>query len=200
LAVGAWLLWSQHYQVATFRPTDGRILEWRLKWVSDDYTLVAKYDYQVGGRTYTGDRPFSIPGSDVVAAHEQLRPGDVAPVYYNPADPSKAFVLRGDVLMPSVLVFLGTLMFVSMVGIFGVGMSSLPPARKRAIVLLLAFFWHLAGAFVIASYFTVGSRVSGAGGFLALAAGYELVGLLPVDYGLRGNGFFAGFGPPTSDG
>ena len=40
--------------------------------------------------------------------------------------------------MPSVLVFLGTLMFVSMVGIFGVGMSSLPPARKRAIVLLLA--------------------------------------------------------------
>lgn len=210
--IGAVLLGSQHYKVSTFRTTEGRILDWRLQGVAGDgrsevptggsYSLLAKYDYQVGNRTYTGDRPFSIPGSPsplVLAAGEQFRPGDAATVYYNPADPSEAFVLRGDVLMPCILVFLGVLMFVSVISIFGIGMSSLPSPRKRAVVLLLGVFWHLAGAFVIVSYFTVGSLIYDLDTFAALVVGYELLGLLPLFYGLRGRGAFGGFRSATAE-
>ena len=210
--VGAYLLWSQHHKVSTFRATDGRILDWQLKVVSGDegpepptggsYALVAKYDYQVGGRVYTSDRPFSIPGSaaaKVLAAGEQFRPGDKATVYYNPADPSEAFVLRGDILMPCILVFLGVLMFVSLISIFGIGMSSLPSPRKRVVVLLLGVFWHLAGVFVIASYVTVGSHISHLGAFAALVVGYELLGLLPLLYGLHGSVLFGSFRPATAE-
>jgi hypothetical protein len=99
----------------TFAATEGRILESRVREEYDDgpiYTVEVKYEYDVAGRAYLGDRlrSFQISGSRR-SAHDTvdaLPTGRVITVFYDPTHPHDAVLSRGlqmgDLFLPLCLV------------------------------------------------------------------------------------------------
>ena len=103
-----------HWQVResrTWHTTTGRVLESSAVWetVEENSRIFVPrviYEYQVNGRPYRSDRIFLQPhtNDDASATAARFPAGSQVPVYYNPADPAQARLVRN---VPSAQLYIG---------------------------------------------------------------------------------------------
>jgi hypothetical protein len=98
-AVVGWGLWHQA-RTYRFAETDGVVTSSGLTREGDSRWLAVRYEYEVGGRPYAGDRyAYNGVGTDDEscwpAVQKTLPAGKRVPVYYDPADPADAVLHRG---------------------------------------------------------------------------------------------------------
>lgn len=122
VAVAGWQLSEQKSMLTTWPATEGTVLRTdvqrfttrtgghRSSSTTTSYRPVIEHSYFVNGTEYTGER--AIPSDrdgPSEWAHSIIRPykpGDAITVYYDPADPSKSFVVRyWDDLMLHIALF-----------------------------------------------------------------------------------------------
>ena len=148
-AIGFQIYGSRRMAAASAWPVaEGRVLESNLaggprggtrRGGSMTYRPRISYEYDVGGRTYRGDRIWLLTESassdpsganDLLAAYPQ---GGTGPVRYNPDDPADSALIVEVALWPLTLIFVGVGLVFLALGWFVVPWSQrlMPCARNR---------------------------------------------------------------------
>ncbi len=191
VAIGTYFVMQQAYKIAVYPPTPTIILDWGNR-RHEGFRLKARYEYMVGNKRHISTQAFSTPRwgdddtwGDIGAANEveawdRFVPGQEAIAFYNPAAPGDAFLLRDDLYGYCGFLYFGWPVLTFVVA---VRMSVAPEARRRKAVLVMAILWHGIGAAAVLAYLTV-SDWSYFGTFVTETVAYELVGLIPLRYGL----------------
>ncbi len=123
IIVGVWLVWGQHQRLTQFQPIDATVLG---KEVGQRRTSggdlreypVVEYEYDVGGERYSSDEVFLFPvnykGNWARRVIAPFNVGDRLLAFYDPNDPSDAYLLRDTtfapyafVLFPMIFVMIG---------------------------------------------------------------------------------------------
>ena len=114
--VGGGYLWvSQNEEIDTYEPVDATVVHSELG-SSDDgsYHAAITYEYTVDGRTYESSNIFPGPGdstgTDPQGLVDDHPEGASVTAYYDPANPSTAFLIQErNVIIPVMMVGMGGL-------------------------------------------------------------------------------------------
>lgn len=117
LGVGATMLYNEHRRLTTYRPVEATVLGTRVEEHSDSdgstYEPVVEYRYYVNDRPYTATRvtPLKMSRSGRWAHRiiANYRTGATYTAYYDPAEPSEAFLMRTRSFLPWAFVAIPTI-------------------------------------------------------------------------------------------
>jgi len=212
LGFGGYMAWSQHHKITTYQPVPATVLSADVKTIrtrdsrgrtSTSYKPVVKYRYQVDGRTHTCDAVTPIEESGMHSwAHgivEQYPAGQETEAYYNPADPSEAFLVKQYSFFPYVFLLCPMPFWAIAIGVgVGTGMGrrgrsgvwpvsggwyQLRPttrlASRRSGALIVSLGWHIAGVLAWGHFFRVAEPPYGLFATITTVV-YETIGLVPV--------------------
>jgi hypothetical protein len=217
LAVGGWNVWQQADKLSRYAPTEATVLGTDVKRdVSTDsdgdrsvsYTPMVDYRYEVDGETYQGGRvtPLDAGSSDrgwAEGVARRFNEVDTVTIYYDPASPGDAFLLRHVSFFPYIFVVFPMLFLVlGVAAVAGLGTGS-PKAdqpqhlggrryrvkprasmQKKLIVALIGVgLWYGLGGGVLTHYFVSAQEYSL---FAKIATGiYLALGLVTVYFLVR---------------
>ena len=193
---GVFPIWLQHHRITTYLPTNATVISTRVETESSrsarpgdslqshpmaSYVPVVEYRYQVGVVSYTSDSVFPIRAAinsrrwakQIV---NQFNEGETIKAFYNPEDPTEAFLLKPYRFIHHAIV-LGAVAGTCLIW-WGIGIRWRQGQNRQA-SLVLAGFWYSVGLAVCGQYFC---SVQPPYQTLPLAgtAVYMTLGLLPV--------------------
>jgi len=113
---GVYLYVEDARAVNSAEPTEATVISSEVESASDGYHVAVTYEYTVDGRTYESSNVYPGVGQttksqfeaeDVV---EQYPEGETASAYYNPENPSEAFLIeKRNTLIPLMMIATGGL-------------------------------------------------------------------------------------------
>ena len=117
LGIGGTMLYNENRRLTTYRPVEATVLGTRVEEHSDSdgstYEPVVEYRYYVNDRPYTASRvtPLKVSRSGrwayrVIARYQT---GATYTAYYDPAEPSEAFLMRTRSFLPWAFVLIPTI-------------------------------------------------------------------------------------------
>ena len=117
LGVGATMIYNENRRLTTYRPVEATVLATRVEEHSDSdgstYEPVVEYRYYVNDREYTASRvtPLKMSRSGGWASRviAKYRTGATYMAYYDPANPSEAFIMRTRSFIPWAFVIIPTI-------------------------------------------------------------------------------------------
>ena len=117
LGVGATMVYNENRRLTTYRPVEATVLGTRVEEHSDSdgstYEPVVEYRYYVNDRPYTATRvtPLKMSRSGRWAHRviAKYRTGATYMAYYDPADPSEAFLMRTRSFIPWAFILIPTI-------------------------------------------------------------------------------------------
>lgn len=212
VGVGGSLVWSQHHKITTFVPVTATVISTDIKvhestdsdgHPSTSYEPIVNYRYQVDGRTYECNEVIPLGGSGPHSWARELvnrfQQGQEVDAFYDPADPTEAFLVREYSFLPYIFL-LFPMLFLSVAAGIGLGTSlatrgvpeptpatggwfELRPQKRirdlRKAFLLIATSWHIVGVLVWGHYFRVAEPPYGLTAWIVTCI-YEGLGLVPV--------------------
>jgi hypothetical protein len=212
IGFGVYLSASQHRRLTTFQPTEAEILKTDVEYSPGSsqrgssqtdsqptYTPIVEYQYHVGGQVYSCDAvfPFSarLGGTQSWAQRvvKPFRTGQKTAAYYNPHDPSDAFLVKKVTFLPYFFILVPTILAFVGIAMAGTHKERPPIERKRRRSIGVAIVWQTIGLLSAGHYFSL-FRLGGEaydyfeGVPLAIFGFYAAVGLLPVCYALPSSG------------
>ena len=114
LGFGILEVFDQHRKITRYRPVEAEVLAHELQRAGrDTFKPLTEYEYEVDGKTYTSDTvlPFTDSGARVWAQRilDRFPVGQAHEAWYDPDDPSQAFLWRQYQIFPymTVLISLG---------------------------------------------------------------------------------------------
>lgn len=118
--IGGTIMWREQQRLTTWLPVEATVLSKSVDRHSDDdgttYSPVVVYSYRVNGRSFRSDRvlPISESRSGRWADHiiENYDVNQKYTAWYNPADPSQAFLRRSRSIVAAVFTGVGVLLIV----------------------------------------------------------------------------------------
>jgi len=227
LGAGTYTAWHQHRKVTAYRPAKAWVLWAEVQHrviESEDgdthaYTPAVRYEYEVAGRTFSGETVYPMPCSLVDpfesrgAAREILEvvsPGvkeginrlgqtsaeaDLAKAYpaeahYNPRDPADSFLVKRYSWVPFAMIH-GAGGVLLVIAFAFATQSSLADRRKRAVRWTVVAIWHTTGLLVAGDCLYVALCQATIVGPAAgyLVAVYEVIGLVPLTIALPRTGW-----------
>lgn len=145
MGVGIGGVWNQHWKITHYLPVRATVTSAEVQshtshdsdgGTSTSYSPEVRYAYEVSGRTYASRStlPLDISASRSWAKEivGRYRPGRTAEAFYNPADPSDAFLVKQYSFFPYFFV-LFPLIFLAVAAGVGFGMrrrTILPPVAQ----------------------------------------------------------------------
>jgi hypothetical protein len=191
LVLGGYFVLQQAYKIIVYRPVPATILDWGDRG-HEGFRLKARYEYVVGNRKIISTHAFTTPkwgGDDAfgdfgatneVQWDRRYRPGDQVLAFYNPTNHDSAFVLRDDLFGCCAYLYFGWAVLTVVVAF---GMFDAAQVSRRKAMFRMAIVWHGIGAAAVFAYLTISDRWY-LGTFVGETLVYELLGLIPLRYGL----------------
>jgi hypothetical protein len=162
VAIGSWLAYSQARALRTYLPAPAKLLSRTIQTShdtdgGDTYTPGAEYRYVVNGQTYECKQ---VTVTNMSSSHSwaqgqlaKLPEGRDVTAYYNPADPSDAFLIHEPSFFPYLFV-LFPMIFIS------IGLGVMFPGKKSQMttrsLLPIALLWNGIGLIVAVQYHSLG--------------------------------------------
>ena len=117
LGVGAVMLFNENRRLTTYRPVEATVLDTRVEEHSDSdgstYEPVVTYRYYVNDRPYTASRvtplKMSRSGRWAYRVIAKYHTGATYTAYYDPAEPSEAFLMRSRSVIPWAFIMIPTI-------------------------------------------------------------------------------------------
>jgi len=212
IGFGGYLAVNQHRRLTTFQLTEAEVLKTDVEYSPGSrgssqhgssrtdseptYTPIVEYRYHVGGQVYSCDAVFPflarLGGTQSWARRvvKPFRTGQKTAAYYNPHDPSDAFLVKKVTFLPYFFILVPTILAFVGIAMAGAHKERPPIERKRRRSIGVAIVWQTIGLLSAGHYFSL-FRLGGEvyEGFpLAIFGGYAAVGLLPVCYALPSSG------------
>ena len=139
LGVGAVMLYRENRRLTTYRPVEATVLDTRVEERRDSdgstYEPVVVYRYYVNDRPYTASRvtPLKMSRSGRWASRviAKYRTGATYIAYYDPAEPSEAFLMRSRSIVPWAFIMIPTIGLI-LLGIAFRGSRELALSRNLA--------------------------------------------------------------------
>jgi hypothetical protein len=182
--------WHQHRKVTRFRPVKAVVTSSGVKVEPSDeggptYSPSVVYVYEVSGRSYTSQEVFPIgEGFQRRKTAERFsrpyRAEQVVEAFYDPQDPSQAFLVRRYTFFPYLFILVSgpaAVMLSALCLRDRVALLSRQSAQRKA--LMAAAVWHGVGIAVCGHYFGVSVRPYETFP-VVFAAIYEGLGLIPL--------------------
>ncbi len=210
VAVGTGMAWRQHRKITTYEPAAATVLSTRIErhvshnkhGTSVTCKPIVNYRYEAGGKTRESGvvLPISQSSSHSWARSitDRYKPGQRTTAYYNPANPSSAFLLRQYTFFPYLFILFPMIFFAGAIGAAAAAGSSsdpVPPAPqpdgwfairprlrvadKRRRVWLVAVLWCGVGVAACGHYFSVAARPYETAAIVATAI-YAALGCVPL--------------------
>lgn len=159
LAVGAWTAEQQARAMRESQPVDAKVTAKQVDVKHDSdgntYTPKVTYEYVVDGKPYHGDKvlPIDISSGGGWAKEivDRFDVGGIATAYYDPADPTKAFLIHEVSFFPYVFI-----LFPMIFTCIGLGVMF---HRKGDAPTVPAIAWNLVGVAAAVHYFSIGGAM-----------------------------------------
>lgn len=173
--LGGTLVRVQRERIASYRPVSATILgqeieERTKRSFRDDrvrrvrtYRPVVRYRYEVAGEDYTADEVYPITvglggfGAKGVMQRiaEEFQRGEKVTAYVDPADPSRAFLLREASFLPYASLLGSVGVILASIGFAAHSIRRAKPKIKERVIIAILVFWIAFGVLTGAHYFFI---------------------------------------------
>jgi hypothetical protein len=163
--VGSYMAWSQDHAMRAHVPVTANVLSRDIESNSDSdgttYRPVVKYRYTVNGRSYESDQVTVLKEASghswATGVLARIPSGDTVRAYYDPADPSSAFLLRETSFFPYIFILFP--MVFMCIGLASMVSDKPPDIQGLRPLVVMAIAWNGVGLLVASHYFGVGGAL-----------------------------------------